>query len=599
MRKAIFTIPILILLIFVLGTAQPMYVYAQEEAEAEIVALVHQDGAISLSVNSMIPLSGDLQGTEGDFSFWIEPSDGFHNTSLVADIRIPEGAIQDFPMDRLSFQFESKGLSGTGELVIIFSEMAQPFKEIKADLQISTDTESLVTVLGADATVLLGFGPAFPKESFPLLLEELIQQKDMLLEQIVMLTGESVEVQSLEIEKGIETEDDVELIITAVVYIDYVSLMDLLPEIGDTQLDAIRDAFKLGEDEEISIKITYDGRLKVNISMSSKVDPDVSLKDALVSSFTEEGTPPELIELIEKSEISMRDMRVEGELDGNNAYISVEGIHIKPPIEDVENGFSIPLFFGTIEELVIMLLEHEGFPIPEVARIAFTIQCLDTDTETERIRIAIPSSTTPPITSDVYSARWEISEEVEIKGLRDISFVRQFFLDLNTSGGEVSEGQSGWYDEGSEVSVTAPSNLEIDGRARLTFKGWSEATTSKESKVTINIDAPQVLKANWEQEFYLEINSEFGDPQGGGWFDDGSITTFSVSSPVGIVVQQVFQGWVGDYQAGTASATILMDSPKTITAVWSTDYTQLIIVIGIVLVTAAIIGFAMIRQWKK
>jgi len=47
----------------------------------------------------------------------------------------------------------------------------------------------------------------------------------------------------------------------------------------------------------------------------------------------------------------------------------------------------------------------------------------------------------------------------------------------------------------------------------------------------------------------------------------------------GVVVVHTFREWVGDARAITSRASVLMDSPKEVRALWSTDYTRLYIVL--------------------
>jgi uncharacterized repeat protein (TIGR02543 family) len=82
------------------------------------------------------------------------------------------------------------------------------------------------------------------------------------------------------------------------------------------------------------------------------------------------------------------------------------------------------------------------------------------------------------------------------------------------------------------------------------------------------------------ERYYLTVVSDYGDPQGEGWYDSGSTASFSVTSPVGTIVRHSFTGWSGDSNANTPTATILMDESKTVIANWRTDYTYLYALIG-------------------
>lgn len=109
------------------------------------------------------------------------------------------------------------------------------------------------------------------------------------------------------------------------------------------------------------------------------------------------------------------------------------------------------------------------------------------------------------------------------------------------------------------------------------FNSWNDGNTSA-SRVILQ---GGVYTANYQTRYYLTVLSDYGDPQGEGWYDSGSTATISVTSPQGAIIRQVFSSWSGDFSTTTPSAFIYMDGPKTLTASWRTDYTQLFIIIGV------------------
>jgi len=82
---------------------------------------------------------------------------------------------------------------------------------------------------------------------------------------------------------------------------------------------------------------------------------------------------------------------------------------------------------------------------------------------------------------------------------------------------------------------------------------------------------------------YLAVFSPYGETSGTGWYDADSVAIFSISATSlpesGLMrifgVKNTFDGWAGDSTATSPSATIIMDRPKTVAAVWRKDYTQL------------------------
>jgi len=95
----------------------------------------------------------------------------------------------------------------------------------------------------------------------------------------------------------------------------------------------------------------------------------------------------------------------------------------------------------------------------------------------------------------------------------------------------------------------------------------------------------------YETEYYLKVVSEYGAPKGEGWHKAGSIAAFSISTPVAgqWSVQYLFKQWTGDSTSNSASSVILMDGPKEVTALWTTDYFQFYLFAAIIAGTVAII----------
>jgi len=96
----------------------------------------------------------------------------------------------------------------------------------------------------------------------------------------------------------------------------------------------------------------------------------------------------------------------------------------------------------------------------------------------------------------------------------------------------------------------------------------------------------------YEAEYYLTVVSEYGSRKGEGWYRAGATATFSVDSRVAgsIGVQYVFERWSGDSTSTSPQATITMDGPKRVTAVWITDYTQFYLVVAIIAASAAVLA---------
>jgi len=149
----------------------------------------------------------------------------------------------------------------------------------------------------------------------------------------------------------------------------------------------------------------------------------------------------------------------------------------------------------------------------------------------------------------------------------------QFYFTVNS---EFDDPQGeGWYDQfypAIPFNVTSP--VEVNG-TRYTCTGFEgDLSGSGTSDVLYLIDAPKTVTFLWDAtEYYLTVNSEYGTTHGEGWYSPGDTPEFYVTPELIEVngTRHVFQGWTGDYIDGANPAganQILMDGPKTVTAVW-------------------------------
>jgi len=154
-----------------------------------------------------------------------------------------------------------------------------------------------------------------------------------------------------------------------------------------------------------------------------------------------------------------------------------------------------------------------------------------------------------------------------------------------------------------DTTVTLKVDRIVQGPSgtRYVFLYWTVEDRRYETEApTIRIDRRQMTAtAEFKIQHELVVKSEFGDPRGSGWYDERSLATFSATSPAGFGIQHMFERWSGDSTSTSASSTIVMNSPKTVVAVWKTDYMVLIIILGAVGVSAAAIGFTAYSRKRR
>jgi hypothetical protein len=181
------------------------------------------------------------------------------------------------------------------------------------------------------------------------------------------------------------------------------------------------------------------------------------------------------------------------------------------------------------------------------------------------------------------------------------NYVTQYYLTLGTTPGNITSIglSSGWYSPGAQVQVPAvPTIVNGTTGVRYVFSQWTvdgAAVTQNGPIVTMN--NPHTVLAAFKTQYKLEVDSPYGNPQGTQYYDSGSTAQFSVTSPVGVLVQQVFVSWTGDYNGTSTNGSIVMDQPHTVQATWTTSFLQLYALVGVAAVV--VIAALLLLVWRR
>jgi hypothetical protein len=155
---------------------------------------------------------------------------------------------------------------------------------------------------------------------------------------------------------------------------------------------------------------------------------------------------------------------------------------------------------------------------------------------------------------------------------------------------------------GSTHTIDANSSVTGGSGKRYVWTSWSNASQVRSQ--TIDVTRATTYTATFRSQYLLTVSSAVGNPQGSGWYDEGSTATFSITSPshaeglLGILGgNSIFDRWSGDSSATTVSASIRMDGPKAVIAEWRADNTMpLVFSIMIAAVLAVITVLAKRRR---
>lgn len=122
------------------------------------------------------------------------------------------------------------------------------------------------------------------------------------------------------------------------------------------------------------------------------------------------------------------------------------------------------------------------------------------------------------------------------------------------------------------VSVVDP-RVEAERDIRYVFKGW-QGLNLNSTEVSVRISQPTELVARYGKQYYLRVRSQFGNPIGEGWYDEGATARFQVSSPQYLSSRErsVFECWTGDCSSNEPTGTLILDKPCQLTAQWRRQY---------------------------
>lgn len=91
---------------------------------------------------------------------------------------------------------------------------------------------------------------------------------------------------------------------------------------------------------------------------------------------------------------------------------------------------------------------------------------------------------------------------------------------------------AGWYDAGSQVTISVATPVAVDANTRRVFTSWTGTGTGAYSgtnnPASFTLSAPVVEQANWKTQYQLEVNTlpaGLVEIAGSGWYDAGSTAT--------------------------------------------------------------------------
>ncbi len=267
--------------------------------------------------------------------------------------------------------------------------------------------------------------------------------------------------------------------------------------------------------------------------------------------------------------------------------------------DDFCSGFSsASASFEVTPDTYDVSIALDGVPAQYSAQVTVDNQQQGTIGGGEIKKLTFKLDTTHTVTVDQYvkgdagvqyfaaQNTWTVSSA----GSHTFEYETQYLLTVVTDPEGITDVTGGgWYKAGTSVQTNqVPGAVPGPAGTQYAFQGWVvDGAAQSGNGVTLTMDKPHKAVATYQTQYQLLLDSPYGNPQGQGYYAAGSTATFSVSTPWGFPVQQIFVRYEGDYTGTSPQGSITMDKPKLIHAVWSTSYLPLI---ALIVIAAVVVG---------
>jgi len=178
----------------------------------------------------------------------------------------------------------------------------------------------------------------------------------------------------------------------------------------------------------------------------------------------------------------------------------------------------------------------------------------------------------------------------------------EFRLKIITNVPDYNVFGTGWYPQGKQIALITQDNLESPkSDIKYVFEKWVSIgpnpviiPNAHSPTTTIRVDEPFIIEAKYKKSFQINAWTQYGNANGAGFYDEGSVAEISVSNTAVIVdpnkVRKVFTGWntfsarivdLGNDDIDLESAGLVpggqnlllfVEGPANVTANWKTQY---------------------------
>jgi len=127
------------------------------------------------------------------------------------------------------------------------------------------------------------------------------------------------------------------------------------------------------------------------------------------------------------------------------------------------------------------------------------------------------------------------------------------------------------------LNIGFPEVVYLNDEIRYVLK---EITTSNEYRYKLQplsciVKAPMIIDIHYQLQYLVQIISNYGEPYGYGWYDEGETACVGLNSDIYYYnqsIRYIFERWSGDLNTSKINFTINVDKPKRIIALWNEQY---------------------------
>ena len=154
-------------------------------------------------------------------------------------------------------------------------------------------------------------------------------------------------------------------------------------------------------------------------------------------------------------------------------------------------------------------------------------------------------------------------------------------------------------------AILVPEVIPLSNVTKAVFVGWNDNV--REASRTITISKNTRLHAAYRTQYDLSVSSPYGSTSGSGWYFEGTNASLSVNpdtvpaeGTAGMFgVRHIFDHWTLSCTDLEPKCVVIMDSPKSATAVWRDDYTMTIALSAAILAIAFVAIMLALRARRK